>query len=39
METTEQLKDLVKRKYSEIAEQSKEVNASSCCGATGMLHG
>ncbi len=34
METTEQLKDLVKRTYSEIAEQSKEVNASSCCGAT-----
>jgi len=34
METSEQLKDLVKRTYSQIAEQSKEVNASSCCGAT-----
>ena len=30
-ETT--LKQLVKEKYSEIAEQSKEQNASSCCGS------
>jgi len=35
METSEQLKDLVKKKYSEIAEQTKEENFSSCCGATG----
>lgn len=35
METSEQLKDLVKKKYSEIADQTKEENASSCCGATG----
>jgi SAM-dependent methyltransferase len=34
-ETSEQLKQLVKEKYSQIAEQSKEANASSCCGATG----
>jgi SAM-dependent methyltransferase len=35
MDTDSQLKQLVKEKYSEIASQSKEVNASSCCGATG----
>jgi len=29
------LKDLVKSKYGEIAEQSKQQNQSSCCGATG----
>jgi arsenite methyltransferase len=34
-ETAEQLKQLVKEKYGQIAEQSKETNASSCCGATG----
>lgn len=34
METSEQLKDLVKKKYGEIADQSKDENASSCCGAT-----
>lgn len=35
METNDQqLKDLVKQKYSEIALQAKETNASSCCGAT-----
>jgi len=28
------IKQLVKEKYSEIAHQSKEVNAGSCCGAT-----
>ncbi len=32
---TEQLKELVREKYSQIAEQSKETNASSCCGAFG----
>ncbi len=33
-ETSEQLKQLVKEKYSQIAEQSKESNKASCCGAT-----
>src|SRR5688572_7910654 len=28
------IKQLVKEKYGEIAAQSKETNASSCCGAT-----
>lgn len=31
----EQLKELVKQKYSEIALQDKRTNASSCCGAGG----
>ena len=31
----EELKQIVKDKYSEIAEQDRELNASSCCGATG----
>jgi len=35
MNNETQLKELVKEKYSEIASQSKETNASSCCGATG----
>ncbi len=35
METNENLKDLVKQKYSEIALQDKETNQSSCCGAGG----
>jgi ubiquinone/menaquinone biosynthesis C-methylase UbiE len=35
METEEKLKQIVKDKYAEIALQDKEVNASSCCGATG----
>jgi arsenite methyltransferase len=34
MQTPEQLKDLVKQKYAEIANQSKSENMSSCCGAT-----
>jgi arsenite methyltransferase len=34
METPEQLKEMVRQKYSEIALQDKESNASSCCGAT-----
>lgn len=33
METQEQVKDLVRQKYSEIALQDKETNQSSCCGA------
>jgi len=35
MEIAENLKQLVREKYSEIAQQSKEENASSCCGAGG----
>lgn len=35
METDEKLKQVVKDKYAEIALQDKDVNASSCCGATG----
>jgi SAM-dependent methyltransferase len=34
MNNDAQLKQLVKEKYSEIANQSKEMNAASCCGAT-----
>lgn len=34
MKTAEQLKSIVKEKYSQIAEQSKEENAAGCCGAT-----
>lgn len=33
-ENHEQLKSLVKEKYSQIAEQSKQSNSTSCCGAT-----
>lgn len=35
MDTNEQIKEMVKQKYSEIALQDKETNASSCCGAGG----
>ncbi len=35
MQTENELKALVKEKYAAIAEQSKEDNASSCCGAGG----
>jgi arsenite methyltransferase len=35
MNTENELKDLVKERYSQIASQSLEQNASSCCGATG----
>ena len=36
MQTTDQeLKELVRQKYSEIARQDKETNMSSCCGAGG----
>src|SRR6187397_1769609 len=34
MKTDQELKSMVKEKYSSIASQAKEVNASSCCGAT-----
>lgn len=35
MNNEEELKQIVKDKYSEIALQSKEQNEASCCGATG----
>lgn len=35
MQTEIELKSLVKEKYGQIADQSREVNASSCCGAGG----
>jgi arsenite methyltransferase len=34
MESTDKIKEMVKQKYSEIALQDKDSNASSCCGAT-----
>ena len=33
METDEQVKDLVRQKYAEIALQDKETNEASCCGS------
>ncbi|HLA58570.1 MAG TPA: arsenite methyltransferase [Puia sp.] len=33
METQEQIKEMVRKKYSEIALQDKETNESSCCGS------
>ena len=33
MQTEQQLKDIVREKYSEIALQDKETNQASCCGA------
>ena len=35
MQNENQLKEIVKEKYGEIANQSLQQNASSCCGATG----
>lgn len=35
MKTSEQIKELVKQKYSEIALQDKATNQSSCCGSGG----
>ena len=35
MQNSEQLKEIVKQKYSEIALQEKESNQSSCCGSGG----
>jgi arsenite methyltransferase len=32
METQEQIKEMVRQKYSEIALQEKENNEASCCG-------
>lgn len=34
-ESSKQLKDLVKEKYGQIADQTKEQNEAGCCGATG----
>lgn len=34
MKTSEELKNIVREKYSQIAHQEKDVNAASCCGAT-----
>lgn len=34
MENSENIKEMVRQKYSEIALQDKETNSSSCCGAT-----
>ena len=39
MKTPEELKETVKEKYSEIANQSKEENAVSCCGVGLKLRG
>src|ERR1700741_5170175 len=33
METQEQIKEMVRQKYAEIALQDRESNASSCCGS------
>lgn len=33
MQTEQEIKEMVKQKYSEIALQDKETNASSCCGS------
>ena len=35
MQTNEQIKEMVRQKYSEIALQDKAANAASCCGAGG----
>jgi ubiquinone/menaquinone biosynthesis C-methylase UbiE len=35
MQTDNEIKEMVRQKYSEIALQNKETNASSCCGAGG----
>ena len=34
MQTEQELKDMVRQKYSEIALQDKETNEASCCGST-----
>lgn len=39
MASDQELKDLVKEKYGEIALQSKDENASSCCGSGGCCSG
>jgi arsenite methyltransferase len=39
METQDQVKEIVRQKYSEIALQDKETNQTSCCGATAVCCG
>src|SRR5215207_10716542 len=39
MKTQDQVKEIVKQKYSEIALQDKQTNQSSCCGATSVCCG
>jgi ubiquinone/menaquinone biosynthesis C-methylase UbiE len=39
MKTNNELKELVKEKYALIAEQSKETNETSCCGASSCCEG
>jgi SAM-dependent methyltransferase len=39
MNNTADLKEIVREKYTQIAEQGKDQNASSCCGATGCCGG
>ena len=39
METQDQIKEVVRQKYSEIALQDKQTNESSCCGATSVCCG
>ena len=39
MQTQDQVKEIVKQRYSEIALQDKETNQSSCCGATSVCCG
>src|SRR6218665_3456638 len=34
MQTEQELKDMVRQKYSEIALQNKDTNEASCCGST-----
>ena len=34
MASDQELKEIVKKKYSEIAQQSKKQNETSCCGGT-----
>ncbi len=36
MKNETEIKELVREKYSQIASQSKDQNASSCCGATAL---
>lgn len=39
MTSEQELKAIVKEKYSQIAQQDKDYNAASCCGATGCCGG
>ena len=35
MNSNEEIKEMVKQKYAEIALQNQDTNASSCCGSGG----